>query len=110
VAGSLGQSFFEHRGNPLGAGLPGCSTDSFTCCDTASRTAGSASLLTVVRVVSPFASVEGLSLKIRVEFPTEPDEQQAKAQLKKIRIALHDLGLDEGAETAEDHRPGMESG
>ena len=47
------------------------------------------------KVVSPFASVAGLSLRVEVEVPAEKDEQQAKAQLEKIRGALRDLNLDE---------------
>jgi len=47
------------------------------------------------KVVSPFASVAGLSLRVQVEVPAEKDEQQAKAQLEKIRGALRDLNLDD---------------
>ena len=47
------------------------------------------------KVVSPFASVAGLSLRVEVEVPAEKDEQQAKAQLEKIRGALRDLNLDD---------------
>jgi len=50
------------------------------------------------RVVSPFASATGLSLRVEVEVPAEKDEQQAKAQLEKMRSALRDLSLDEDAE------------
>ena len=50
------------------------------------------------KVVSPFASVAGLSLRVEVEVPAEKDEQQAKAQLEKIRSALRDLNLDEDVE------------
>jgi len=45
------------------------------------------------KVVSPFASTAGLSLRVEVEVPAEKDEQQAKAQLEKMRSALRDLGL-----------------
>ncbi len=47
------------------------------------------------KVVSPFASVAGLNLRVEVEVPAEKDEQQAKAQLEKMRSALRDLNLDE---------------
>jgi len=50
------------------------------------------------RVVSPFASVAGLSLRVEVEVPAEKDEQQARAQLEKIRSALRDLNLGEDVE------------
>jgi len=46
------------------------------------------------KVVSPFASVAGLTLRVEVEVPAEKDEQQAKAQLEKIQGALRDLNLD----------------
>ncbi len=36
------------------------------------------------KVVSPFASTAGLSLRVEVEVPGEKDEQQAIAQLEKI--------------------------
>jgi len=48
-----------------------------------------------MKVVSPFASVAGLNLRVEVEVPAEKDEQQAKAQLEKIRSALRDLNLDD---------------
>jgi hypothetical protein len=51
-----------------------------------------------MKVVSPFASVPGLSLRVEVELPADKDGQQAKAQLEKIRSALRDLNLDEGIE------------
>ncbi len=50
------------------------------------------------KVVSPFASVAGLSLRIEVQVPAEKDDQQAKAQLEKIRSALRDVNLDEDVE------------
>ncbi len=50
------------------------------------------------KVVSPFASVAGLKLRVEVELPAEKDEQQAKAQLEKMRSALRDLNLDEDVE------------
>ena len=50
------------------------------------------------KVVSPFASVVGLSLRVEVEVPAEKDEQQAKAQLEKMRSALRDLNLNEDVE------------
>ena len=50
------------------------------------------------KVVSPFASVVGLSLRVEVQVPAEKDEQQTKAQLDKIRSALRDLNLDEDVE------------
>jgi hypothetical protein len=52
-----------------------------------------------MKVVSPFVNVAGLRLRAEVELPAEKDEQQAKAQLEKIRGALRDLGLDEDPET-----------
>jgi hypothetical protein len=51
-----------------------------------------------MKVVSPFASVAGLSLRVEIEFPPDKDERQGKAQLEKIRGALRDLGLDEDPE------------
>ena len=51
------------------------------------------------KVVSPFASVVGLNLRVEIEVPAEKDEQQAKAQLEKIRGALRDINLDEDVET-----------
>jgi hypothetical protein len=51
-----------------------------------------------MKVVSPFASAPGLSLRVAIEVPTDKDEQQAKAQLEKIRGALRDLGLDQDVE------------
>jgi len=51
------------------------------------------------RVVSPFASVVGLSLRVEVEVPADKDEQQARAQVEKIRGALRELNLDEDVET-----------
>jgi len=50
------------------------------------------------KVVSPFASVVGLSLRVEVEVPAEKDEQKARAQLEKMRSALRDLNLDEDVE------------
>jgi hypothetical protein len=47
------------------------------------------------KVVSPFASVAGLSLRVEVEVPAEKDGPQAKAQLDKIRAALKDLNLED---------------
>ena len=47
------------------------------------------------KVVSPFASVVGLKLRVQIEVPAEKDPQQAKAQVDKIRGALRDLNLDE---------------
>jgi hypothetical protein len=48
-----------------------------------------------MKVISPFASTAGLILRVEVEMPPEKNEQQAKAQLEKIRNALRDLGLDD---------------
>jgi hypothetical protein len=51
-----------------------------------------------MKVVSPFASATGLSLCVAVEVPADKDEQQAKAQLEKIRSALRKLSLDDNVE------------
>jgi hypothetical protein len=56
-----------------------------------------------MKVVSPFASVPGLSLRVEVELPAEKDEQQANAQLEKIRGALRELGLDQDPEMRGTH-------
>ena len=48
-----------------------------------------------MKVVSPFASASGLTLRVQIEMPADKDEHQAKAQLEKIRSALRDLSLDE---------------
>ena len=50
------------------------------------------------KVVSPFASASGLRLRVEVEMPADENDQQAKAQLDKIRTALKDLKLDESVE------------
>ncbi len=47
------------------------------------------------KVFPPFASVVGLSLRVEIAVPAEKDDQQAKAQLEKIRGALRDLNLDD---------------
>ncbi len=51
-----------------------------------------------MKVVSPFASAAGLSLRVTVEMPADKDGQQAKAQVEKIRGALRDLNLDDDVE------------
>ena len=51
-----------------------------------------------MKVVSPFATAAGLTLRVEVEVPVEKDEQQAKAQLEKIRAALRDLNLDDSVD------------
>ena len=48
-----------------------------------------------MKVVSPFATAEGLTLRVEVEMPADQDDQQAKARLEKIRNALRDLGIDD---------------
>jgi hypothetical protein len=53
-----------------------------------------------MKVVSPFATAAGLNLRVEVEVPLEKDEQQAKAQLEKIRSALRDLNLDDNIHLA----------
>ena len=52
------------------------------------------------KVVSPFASVVGLRLRVEVQVPAEKEDQQAKAQLEKMRSALRDLNLDEEVDIA----------
>jgi hypothetical protein len=52
-----------------------------------------------MKVVSSFVSVASLRLRAEVELPANKDEQQAKAQMEKIRTTLRDLGLDEDPET-----------
>jgi hypothetical protein len=47
-----------------------------------------------MKVVSPFASVAGLNLRVEVEMPADQGDRQAKARLEKIRNALSDLNLD----------------
>ena len=47
------------------------------------------------KVVSPFANVPGLTLRVEISVPAERDEQQAAAQLGKIRTALKDLNLED---------------
>lgn len=51
-----------------------------------------------MKVVSPFATAAGLNLRVEVEVPADPSEQQAKVQLEKIRNALKELGLDDDAD------------
>jgi hypothetical protein len=51
-----------------------------------------------MKVVSPFASVSGLNLRVEVEVPAEENEQQAKSQAEKIRNALRDLNLDDSVD------------
>ena len=48
-----------------------------------------------MKVVSPFATATGLNLRVEVEVPADENDQQAKAQLEKIRNALRDLNLDD---------------
>ena len=52
------------------------------------------------KVVSPFASVVGLSIRVEVQVPADNDAQQTKAQLEKIRCALRELNLDDDVETS----------
>jgi hypothetical protein len=51
-----------------------------------------------MKVVSPFAAAAGLSLRVEVELPADGNDQQAKAQMEKIRNALRDLGLDDSVD------------
>jgi hypothetical protein len=51
-----------------------------------------------MKVVSPFASTPGLSLRVEVEMPADENDQQAKSQLDKIRNALNDLNLDDSVD------------
>jgi hypothetical protein len=48
-----------------------------------------------MKVVSPFATAAGLSLRVDIEVPAEKDDPQAKAQVEKIRGALRDLNPDD---------------
>jgi len=50
------------------------------------------------KVVSPFASVAGLNLRVEVEMPADQGDRQAKARLEKIRNALSDLNLDDSVD------------
>ena len=47
------------------------------------------------KIVSPFATADGLSLQVDLRVPADEDDQQANAQAEKIRSALKDLGLDD---------------
>lgn len=51
-----------------------------------------------MKVVFPFASTPGLSLRVEVEMPADENDQQAKSQLDKIRNALNDLNLDDSVD------------
>ena len=51
-----------------------------------------------MKVVSPFAAVPGLSLRVAVEVPADQNDQQAKSQMERIRNALRDLNLDDSVE------------
>ena len=51
-----------------------------------------------MKVVSPFATVTGLNLRVEVEVPADENDQQAKSQLEKIRNALRDLNLDDSVD------------
>ena len=51
-----------------------------------------------MKVVSPFAGTAGLELRVEVEMPADPNSQQAKAQVEKIRNALRDLNLDDSVD------------
>ena len=51
-----------------------------------------------MKVVSPFAAVPGLSLRVAVEVPADQNDQQAKSQTERIRNALRDLNLDDSVD------------
>ena len=51
-----------------------------------------------MKVVSPFAAVQGLSLRVAVEVPADQNDQQAKSQMERIRNALRDLNLDDSVD------------
>jgi hypothetical protein len=51
-----------------------------------------------MKVVSPFASTAGLKLTVEIEVLADLGEDQAKAQIEKIRTAIRDLGLDHDPE------------
>ena len=51
-----------------------------------------------MKVVSPFAAVQGLSLRVAVEVPADKNDQQAKSQMERIRNALRDLNLDDSVD------------
>jgi len=51
-----------------------------------------------MKVVSSFAAVPGLSLRVAVEVPADQNDQQAKSQMEKIRNALRDLNLDDSVD------------
>ena len=51
-----------------------------------------------MKVVSPFAAVPGLTLRVAVEVPADQNDQQAKSQMERIRNALRDLNLDDSVD------------